>query len=155
MAPTRPCQPARTSLTTNMKLHSQRTGSKSVLFTFDGDDHTRAYKWSKYGNRPNEDLLAIAAAVPVPSNFARAASRAAASLHPQISAISELYDIIHRNFIKIRAEKNDIGGRKIARQRQKLNTNIQQILHPNERAEEIIKRLYLLGKAAGMTALLE
>uniref|UniRef100_A0A914QAQ6 CARD domain-containing protein n=1 Tax=Panagrolaimus davidi TaxID=227884 RepID=A0A914QAQ6_9BILA len=43
-------------------------------------------------------------------------------------------------------EKNDSGDRKILQQRRKLTQNIQQMLHPSERADEIIKRLYHLGK---------
>uniref|UniRef100_A0A914P2E9 Uncharacterized protein n=1 Tax=Panagrolaimus davidi TaxID=227884 RepID=A0A914P2E9_9BILA len=206
-------QPARQSFATNMKLHSVRTGSKSILFTFSGDDRTKAYKWSKYGcltqnkeiqkyactscrsiydsnrkegilnrplawikfnvanncfetdepenrhvcdgpiemntvrgteaaraelakvketrdkpksvaiqlsaaltrrygNRPEEDRLAIAAAVPAPANFARAASRVAASVHPRISTIDELNDIEDQNFLltlagEIRSDPNE------------------------------------------------
>uniref|UniRef100_A0A914PKZ6 Uncharacterized protein n=1 Tax=Panagrolaimus davidi TaxID=227884 RepID=A0A914PKZ6_9BILA len=111
MAPRNQRQPARQSFATNMKLHYVRTGSKSILFTFSGDDRTRAYKWSKYGNlTQNKEIQKYACTS---------------------------------------------CDRKILQHRRKLTENIQQMLHPNERADELIKRLYHLGKAAGMTALLE
>uniref|UniRef100_A0AC35GV00 Uncharacterized protein n=1 Tax=Panagrolaimus sp. PS1159 TaxID=55785 RepID=A0AC35GV00_9BILA len=50
MAPGRQRQSARQSFATDMKLHSVRTGSKSILFTFSGEDQTKVYKWSKYGS---------------------------------------------------------------------------------------------------------